>query len=145
MARLSRVAAYALCTRGDTVLLCRIAQGATASYDGYWTLPGGGIEFGEHPEAAAMRELEEEAGLTGRLVGLLGVGSWTSRFTDPAEGVTTDFHAIRVLYRVEITGGELRDEVGGSSDTCRWVHRAELQDLPTVDLVDWALQLADRG
>jgi 8-oxo-dGTP diphosphatase len=142
--RLSRVAAYAACTDGDAILLCRIAPGFTSRYDGYWTLPGGGIDFGEHPRAAVLRELAEEAGLTGRAVELLDVGSWTDRFTDPADGVTKDFHAVRVLYRVEVTGGDLRDEVGGSSDTCRWVRREELADLPTVDLVDWALAAIDR-
>ena len=29
-------------------------------------------------------------------------------------------HAIRIVYRVRIVGGELRDEVDGSTDTCAW-------------------------
>ena len=29
-------------------------------------------------------------------------------------------HAIRIVYRVRIIGGELRDEVDGSTDTCAW-------------------------
>ena len=29
-------------------------------------------------------------------------------------------HAIRIVYRVRVVGGELRDETDGSTDTCRW-------------------------
>ena len=44
---------------------------------GSWTLPGGGLDFGEDPEAGALRELGEETGLEGEVRGLLGVHSNT--------------------------------------------------------------------
>ena len=60
----TKVGAYAFCVRSDgAVLLARIAPCFPDA--GSWTLPGGGVEFGEHPDAAVLRELGEETGLTG--------------------------------------------------------------------------------
>jgi 8-oxo-dGTP diphosphatase len=139
---MTRVAAYALCSDGDAILLTRIAQGATASSDGMWTLPGGGVDFGEHPRDAALRELAEETGLTGEIEELAGVDSWTGHFVHPEDRVPTDFHAIRIIYRVRITGGELHVEMGGSSDACAWVRRNDLAGLPLVGLAEVGIGLA---
>ena len=140
--RMTRVAAYALCVDDDRILLSRIAPGATTSSDGMWTLPGGGVDFGEHPGDAAVRELEEETGLVGELVELAEVDSWAGRFVNPEDGVDTDFHGIRIIYRMRVIGGELRDEVGGSSDTCAWIRRSELASLPLVELAEVGIGLA---
>lgn len=41
-----------------------------------WTLPKGIIDTGEKTEATAVREIEEETGLTGRVTDLLGQKSY---------------------------------------------------------------------
>ena len=139
--RVTRVAAYALCTDGDAILLTRIAPGHTTDSDGKWTLPGGGIDFGEDPRHGVLRELREETGLVGEVIDLADVDSWTGVFADSADGIVTDWHGIRILYRVRIIGGELTNEIGGSSDLCRWVPRAELSSLPLVGLATTGARL----
>jgi ADP-ribose pyrophosphatase YjhB (NUDIX family) len=42
-------------------------------FKGYWVLPGGKVDLGEHPEQAVVREVREETGLDVEVQGLLGV------------------------------------------------------------------------
>jgi len=49
-------------TQASEILLLRRAQ--TGFMDGFWTLPGGHVEPGELPMAAAQRECQEETGVS---------------------------------------------------------------------------------
>ena len=110
----TRVAAYALVRDGEQrILLVRIAPGYPAS--GQWTLPGGGVNFGEDPVATVVRELAEETGLDGRVERLAFVQSGSGPRDDGSA-----WHAIRIVYEVAIVGGELRDEVDESTDLAAW-------------------------
>ena len=130
--QVQRVGAYVVCVDADTrLLLCRLT--AITGRPGWWTLPGGGLAFGEHPEAAALRELQEETGYTGRITELLSVHSVIGAVVD-ADGMETDSHRIRVLYRAEITGGSLRPERDGTSDLAQWCTREEALARPLVEL-----------
>ena len=66
----TRVAAYVLLTDQDRILLCRLSRPTKD-----WTLPGGGLNFGERPEDAAVRESLEETGYNVRITGLSSVDS----------------------------------------------------------------------
>lgn len=56
--------------------------------DRFWTLPKGHPEAGETPEAAALRELHEETGLTD--VVLVSPHMFSMRYQFTHEGVTID-------------------------------------------------------
>ena len=139
--QVTRVAAYALCLDGHgLILLTRLTYPEIKA--GHWTLPGGGIDFGESPTEAVLRELTEETGLTGAVESLAGVESWVRRGPS-AGGIGDDFHAIQILYRVRVTGGTLTDEVEGSTDAAAWFTRAELAEIQVVELVEAGLKLLD--
>lgn len=137
----SRSAAYALITQGRPdareILLCRISDQLPHSA-GRWTLPGGGIEFGEHPEQAMMREVAEETGLQVGSPSLQGVDSWV------VEQNQVSFHALGYIYTAQVTGGELIDEIDGTTDLAAWHRLSDIANLPTVGLVHKGIKwLAD--
>lgn len=61
-----------------------------------WNLPGGGVESGELPIEAAIRETREETGLKIKIKGLIGVYGKTNR------------DEVVFLFRGKIKGGELK-------------------------------------
>jgi ADP-ribose pyrophosphatase YjhB (NUDIX family) len=61
----------AVVRRSDEILLVR--QSAGHSLEGRWTIPWGRLGEGESPTLAAIRETEEESGVTAEVEGLLGV------------------------------------------------------------------------
>jgi 8-oxo-dGTP pyrophosphatase MutT (NUDIX family) len=69
---------------------------------GIWVLPKGHIEPGETAEAAAVREVEEEAGVRARIVRSAG----ESEYVANGRRVLTIFFLMR--YEAEATGAEDR-------------------------------------
>jgi 8-oxo-dGTP diphosphatase len=135
---MTRLAAYGVIRRDGRVLLCRVAPGNLG--EGRWTLPGGGLQFGEAPAAAAVREVEEETGLRVELGRVIGVDS--TRWDRAGDGSPIDTHALHIVYTAEVVGGSLRHEVGGSTDRAEWVPLADLADRPHIGLVDLGLAAA---
>lgn len=109
--RRTRISAYALLYDEGRILLCRLAP-HLERWAGRWTLPGGGLDFGESPEAAAVREVEEETGLRIQVKSIAGIDTILDAFGD------SEFHGIRIIYHADIIGGSLRDETSGSTDGC---------------------------
>ena len=56
----------------DKILLVKEAKG---SYQNRWSLPKGSVDRGESPKSAVLRELVEETGAEGQIIGLAAVRS----------------------------------------------------------------------
>lgn len=142
-AKLQRVAAYALVTRKDEILLTRLS--ARAHRPGAWTLPGGGLEHGESPVEALRRELREETGLELGAVRVLGVHDVHFTGTAP-NGLNEDYHGIHLLYAAEATGqvSVAVAEASGTTDAAAWIARQRIVDeeVETLEVVGAALDLA---
>lgn len=115
-----RVAAYAVILREGDILLSRLAERITA--DELWTLPGGGLDHGEDPRDAVIREVHEETGLdavvgeTARVYSAHLPAAWR-------DGSRVDAHALRIVYDgwVPLDAPEPRVvEVGGSTMAAAW-------------------------
>ena len=129
-----RVAAYALILRGnDEILLCRLSD-KVPNHGGRWTLPGGGLEFGESPVDAMVREVEEETGLIVRAGEVAGINSAL------IEKPTVSYHNIRIVFRAEVLSGTLRNETNGTTAECAWCRRDELP--PLVSLAQYGVNIA---
>ena len=138
-----RVAAYAvIIDADDRILLAHWNEGRRSA----WTLPGGGLEDGEDPEHAARREVREETGYRVTIGELLGIHS---RVIPGARRLAVDatgpLHALRIVYRARVSGGRLRNEVGGSTDRAEWFPLQSVSELQRVKLVDIALKMAEAG
>ncbi|MGW7382632.1 NUDIX hydrolase [Streptomyces sp. NPDC054794] len=133
-----RVAAYAVCVRGGQILLAR-----SPAPDGTpeWVLPGGGMEHGEDPYDTVRREVTEETGYRITVTGLLGMDSARHVLGRRRLRPPTDHQGLRIIYEGEIAGGELRNEVGGSTDLAAWHDLTAVPGLTRIRLVDIALRL----
>lgn len=143
--RRQRVAAYAVIVRDARILLTRIAP--QISPVERWTLPGGGIDFGEHPEEAIVREVYEETGLSCELGRPLWIGSAHRALDTGAQEdlAASELHSVRIVYDAWVPADAPEPhvvEVGGSTVDARWHPLADVRSgrVPTVPMVLEALE-----
>ncbi|WP_065572010.1 NUDIX hydrolase [Microbacterium oleivorans] len=132
-----RVAAYAVIIDDDRILLAHWNSPTRPA----WTMPGGGLDPGEDPMDAAVREVLEETGFHVELDGILGTDSQVIAEKDRFHG-SGPIQALRIVYRAHVVGGELRNEEDGSTDEAAWFPLSEVASLTRVGLVDTAMRMA---
>ncbi len=127
--RVQRVAAYAVVTSDRGILLTQFSDRTNSP--GLWGLPGGGLDPGESPDEAVVREIWEETGqrVAGTTLVLVQSSHWVGR---APSGVLEDFHALRVIYtaRCPQPGEVVVHDVGGTTSQARWVPPADVAELP---------------
>ena len=156
--RRQRVAAYAVILRtpatpahdradgpvdasGPEILLCRLAPRITRQE--LWTLPGGGLDHGEDPRDALVREIVEETGLDAVVGDTARVYS-AHLPRASRDGVLTDFHALRIVYDAWVLPDAPHPrvlEVDGSTVEAAWhpVEAVVAGEVPVVATVTEAL------
>lgn len=139
--RVQRLAAYAVIVRGDQILLSRLSERVTKRE--LWSLPGGGVDHGEDPIDAVVREVHEETGLsatvddTAHVYSLHVEDSWR-------RGRKVDAHSVRIVYEGWVPADSPEPhvvEIDGSTAEAAWKPIAGVLDgsVPTVSLVSEAL------
>ncbi|UWQ32750.1 8-oxo-dGTP diphosphatase MutT [Leisingera sp. M527] len=111
------VSAVALIDVDGRVLLAQRPEGKSMA--GLWEFPGGKIELGETPEAALIRELQEE----------LGIDTWASCLAPLtfASHSYEDFHLLMPLFACRKWAGVPQANEG---QTLKWVRPQDLRDYP---------------
>ena len=111
------VAAVAIVDRDGRVLLARRPEGRSMA--GLWEFPGGKVETGETPEAALIRELDEE----------LAIDTWESCLAPLtfASHAYEDFHLLMLLYACRKWEGIPRPREG---QELAWVRPDRLRNYP---------------
>jgi ADP-ribose pyrophosphatase YjhB (NUDIX family) len=84
---------------GDVLLV----QRGKPPYEGFWSLPGGAVQWGESAKQAALRELKEETGL---LASDLSLGDVVDAIHRDSNG-TTQAHYLIVVFGTRDVLGEV--------------------------------------
>ena len=111
------VSAVALIDVEGRVLLAQRPAGKSMA--GLWEFPGGKIEAGETPEAALIRELQEE----------LGIDTWASCLAPLtfASHSYDDFHLLMPLFACRKWQGTPQSR---ENQALNWVKPTQLRDYP---------------
>jgi 8-oxo-dGTP diphosphatase len=116
-AKIVLVSAVALIDREGRVLLAQRPEGKSMA--GLWEFPGGKVEPGETPEAALIRELQEE----------LGIDTWASCLAPLtfASHAYESFHLLMPLFACRKWEGIPQSREG---QALKWVRASELRNYP---------------
>jgi 8-oxo-dGTP diphosphatase len=127
-----QLAVSAAIFRDNRILLVRRARSPAK---GFYSLPGGRVEFGESLHAALHREVDEETALKIEIIGLAG-------WREVVPGTSGGGHYLIMSFAARWISGEpvLNDEL----DDFSWRAPDALSDLPITEGLSGIVQSAGR-
>lgn len=93
------------------------------SYHGAWQLPGGGMEFGETPEATLYREIQEETGVEIEIVKLVPKIFVRSR---------KNWQGVFIVYVCRMKDQKAKIKLNAEASACGWYTLEQAKKLKTM-------------
>ncbi len=105
--------------RDGKVLIVRRSS-SEEFYPGHYELPGGKVDFGEHPKASLAREFSEETGLKIAAGHIFNVFTYTSD--------ADNRHTVELVYTATLDQDGANVKLSKEHDDYKWVSKEELGD-----------------
>ena len=100
--------------------------------NGYWELPGGGLDWGMTPQEDLAREIAEEMGLT-----VTWIAAHPSYFLTGTQTLDPSINIVNVIYECELENLDFTP-----SDECVDVRFVDEQDVKEMSVFDGVAKLA---
>ncbi len=108
-----------------------LVKRAIEPFKGWWDIPGGFLEVGEHPEDGAVRELEEETTLIVRPTDIIGL--YMANYGPSGDAVLT------ICYKGEVVSG-----VASPASDASEVHWFPFDALPAQVAFEWSMEAIEK-
>ncbi len=116
------IVVLAVIVKNEKILLTKRNQPSNPAYHEKWNIPGGSVEYGEHPEKAVIREAMEELGITIKILKLI---PHIYHHNDHNR------HAIFISYLCEALSDNI--VLNEESLAHQWIKKDNIQNLDTLN------------
>ena len=109
-----------------------LAERNKENYQGYWIIPGGGVNFGETIQEAAIREIKEETNLDVELIKLIGYKEIIN--------VPGNYHSLVFYHLAKPKHMDL--EASSDVSAVKFLDIEEIKKLKIAESVEWVMKKA---
>ena len=96
-------------------------------FPGFWELPGGGMDYGEDPQASLKREIQEECGIDAEVLYPLVVNTYTMPIGD------TETQRLEITFLCKRKNPQQEVKLSHEHSAYQWVARDNLKDFELSD------------